>query len=190
MVINMIKQLSRKKNKRKVILVSAAGILVLVGLFCALELTNAIDIIHKSSNDSTASSTKQNVNDVNYNPPTSEEVDLGNQIKSDAQQSATSGSNTNGALSVSFSSSTQDEKGGPIIVRTIVSASEGDCTIKLSGANFSQTFSTTIKDLGTYSGCNLDIPVDTISAGSYTITLTAKTTTATASIVQQVEVRK
>lgn len=185
----MIKQPHHKTNFRRIILVLVGALVVVTLLVAVLEKTNVTNLFESPISNTSSSANKTGTSVVNYDPPSDEEISIGNEIKKEAEQNSST-SNTNGAISISFSAVAQDEKGGPLVIRTIVGASEGTCNAKVSSANFSQDFSSAIKDLGTYFGCNFDIPVTDIPVGTYTLTLVANSSEATGSAHQQIEVRK
>ncbi|MBL8030708.1 MAG: hypothetical protein JNK33_00060 [Candidatus Doudnabacteria bacterium] len=187
----MVKQLSHKKrNTRKVVLISLAAVLTIGLLLVVLEKTHVTNFIALSPSAPASPAKTTSDTDVNYNPPSSNETGLADQIKNQAQQNNQDSSSTSNTAQVSLSAAAQDETGGPIVVRAIVSIQSGNCTINLSGSNYNKDFTSSIKNLETYYSCSLDIPISDIPAGNYTIMLTAKNDTATGSDSQKVEVRK
>ena len=106
------------------------------------------------------------------------------------QQTEKSSTSASSVIGVSLSAAGQDTNGGPIIVKAMVGSADGNCTINLSNSSFSKDYTTPINNLGTYYGCGLDIPIDSLSTGNYELKLTANNATATGSATQSVEVRK
>lgn len=174
----------------RVIIITIATCLVLGLLFAALETTGVTNIVQKNEPNSQLSNDAGS-NKINYDPPTKEEADLGNQIKDQAQHNESNLPTTaDGSIAVVYSTASQDDIGGPIIIRTIVSATSGNCAATLSSSNFSKDYSSTVKDLGSYYSCNFDIPVDAVPAGSYTLVVSAKNDSSSGSATQTIEVRK
>lgn len=168
-------------------------IVALIGIslvFVILERTGITNIFQNTTPGSEQTK-KTGENNINYDPPTSEEKDLGNQIKDQAQHNESNLPTTsNDSIAVAFSTAAQDDIGGAIIIRTIVGTTYGNCSATLSGNNLSKDYSSTVKDLGSYYSCNFDIPVDEIPAGSYTLIVSAKNDSSSGSASQTIEVRK
>lgn len=178
------------KLLKKICAIAAATVLLLLIAFATLEKTHVTNFISSSSQTEKTPSERA-VNNVDYGPPTTEEKDLGDQIKEDAKKQAeNSTTNTSGAINISLSAATQDEVGGPIVVRAIVTAQSGSCSITLSGAGYNKELSAPIENLETYYGCGTDISIADLPAGDYTIKLTATSGSATGSVSQSLEVRK
>lgn len=134
------------------------------------------------------------VNTIDYSPTSDEEKSDGETIKQQAADQANSPeqSTNNSTISVSLSAAGQDEKGGPIIVRTIVNGdSSGTCSVVIKNSNISKEYSAVVVNSGTYNSCNgFDIPVNEIPAGSYSLILTVVSGNNKGTVTQQVEVSK
>lgn len=131
------------------------------------------------------------VNTVDYTPATDPEKDEGDQIKQDAAAQDGQNSTTNN-ISVSLSAASQDEKGGPIVVRAIINGGNGgQCKVTLTGNGLSKELTAAVQNVGTYNSCEgFDIPITEISSGSYTLDLTVTSGSSKGSITQTVEVSK
>ena len=75
-------------------------------------------------------------------------------------------------ITVTVSNASQDSSGGSLVVRTIVSSLEtGTCKFELVGSSVNKSYVSKIEYMGTYFGCNIDIPASDLSNGSYTLNI-------------------
>lgn len=188
----MTRRLSKKMNSTLGVVMIICACLLLLGIVLVIlektHVTNLIANTNQAAED--ASGKKIKVNDIDYNPPSTEEKNLGDQIKSDAQKQTKDSTDTSNVVSVSLSAAAQDEIGGPIVMRSIVGTQVGDCSITLSGSDYTKSFSTMVENLETYYGCSLNIATSDMPAGSYTLTLSVANGSAKGSVSQSLEVRK
>jgi len=64
----------------------------------------------------------------------------------------------------------QDQKQGPILIRTIVdNVTGGSCSYKLSKGSIIKNYSSEVSFSGTYYSCNYTVPYSDLSAGTWTI---------------------
>jgi cytoskeletal protein RodZ len=75
-------------------------------------------------------------------------------------------------IEMTISNASQDSTGGPMVIRTIVSSLEpGACTYTLTNDSIAKSFKNTLVNLGTYSGCIIDIQPNEITNGDYSLVI-------------------
>lgn len=125
------------------------------------------------------------VNDVSYTPASTTEQEEGEQIKQDLQNKPSS---QNSAITISLSAAGQDEIGGPLIVKAIITGtSTGKCSLSLQKDSVTKKYEANLINLGTYFGCEgFSIPISDLSAGKWNLNLSIEGN----SISQEVEIKK
>lgn len=169
---------------------AASASLVLTLIVFTLEKSNVIDFYSKPMPDSAQKSdaAAETINEVNYSPATDQEVDEGQIIKEDAAKNDSS--EPAKTLSITLSAASQDDAGGPVIVRTIIGgATGGSCALELTKGSIIKTYSATITSQGTYYACNTDIPYADLTNGVWRLKLTATQGSASGTATEQITVR-
>jgi hypothetical protein len=73
-------------------------------------------------------------------------------------------------LNITTTALGQDQKQGPILIRTIVdNITGGSCTYKLSKGSSIKNYSSEVSFSGTYYSCNYTVPYADLSPGAWTI---------------------
>jgi len=73
-------------------------------------------------------------------------------------------------LNITTTALGQDQKQGPILIRTIVdNVTGGSCSYKLSKGSIIKNYSSEVSFSGTYYSCNYTVPYADLSAGTWTI---------------------
>jgi hypothetical protein len=73
-------------------------------------------------------------------------------------------------LNITTTALGQDQKQGPILIRTIVdNVTGGSCSYKLSKGSIIKNYSSEVSFSGTYYSCNYTVPYSDLSAGTWTI---------------------
>lgn len=172
-------------SKKNIVMYVSACLLVMLLILLVLEKKNIINLYNKPVK--VADSVKP-INTVNYSPPTPQEIEEGNQIKQNLIDSANSNSSTKD-VTVNLSAYSQDNKGGPLIIRTITSAKNGTCTLVLSKSETTKSYSSQVINMGRYFGCDgFDIPASDLSNGKWQINLTVDSGDGKGSTRQEVEI--
>ena len=176
---------------KKVVFWAASIALSLSLLVFILEKSQIINVYSKPVTDKVnPTESTATVNNVDYSPASSAETDTGQTIKDDTAKQGTEPSTPAKELAITLSAASQDEAGGPVIVRTIISgATGGNCTITMTKGTTVKTFTATIASLGTYYGCNTDIPYSDLTDGTWQLKLVANQNNASGTATEQVVVR-
>ena len=127
----------------------------------------------------------RSVNDVIYTPASTTEQEEGEKIKQDLLNQPTT---QNSAISISLSAAGQDEIGGPLIVKAIITGtSTGKCYLSLKKDSVVKEYEASLINLGTYFGCDgFSVPISDLSVGKWNLSLRAEDK----SISQEVEIKK
>ncbi len=153
-------------------LILASSILVGSFILFALEKTQLIDL-YKKEVPSPASTETHPVNDIDYSPASSTDNDEINQKKETGEVDKPVVQNTSKSIGITLSAAGQDTKGGPVIVRTILSeTSTGTCKLTLTKDSVVKTYQSEVINKGTYYSCNgFDIPFSDLSVGEWNLKL-------------------
>jgi len=158
-------KLSKHKNKKPLILIAAAGVLVVAaGVYALLHAAQNKQNIQQTP---TQSSPPRKVGEVDYSPPTDQDKKAQDEQKNQIIQQATQPSNSPSTIAVSISRASQPSAGQPLDVRTIVSGTtDGTCNVTLSKdgqPTVEKSFAITIQ--ATYATCaNTQIAANDFSA--------------------------
>lgn len=151
----------KKSSYRYLIILVAAAILLLGGLVFYLLFNNA--------REATKQSSEHSINIIDYSPPTSEQ----SAPASDTDKNDGTPDENSSNLSVSITSANQDN--GMLRVRSLIqpAVSSGECHITLENTSSQKIENTSdIQNLASSSTCKgFDIPIGSLSAGKWTITL-------------------
>lgn len=178
------------KNKLpKIILVSVSAILLICLLLFILEKTKVINLYTKPVSP-TATNTPRPVNDVAYTPATTPEQDEGNQIKQNIIDESNKKPTNPSTISVTLSAANQDNPGGPLIVRAMISgATSGTCNLTLTQSSTIKKYSAKVVNLGTYYGCEgFSVPFSEISVGKWQLNLSVDNGTINGNTSQEVQI--
>lgn len=138
-----------------------------------LEKSRITNIYTKPASSPVVDTNTRPVNSVDYSPATSSEQPTEEQKKQDSSIQASTPKPSQ-PINITLSAATQDNPGGPIVVRTILSnANGGNCTITLTKEATVKTYTTEIIWTGTYYSCNKDIPFADISTGTWQLKVVA-----------------
>lgn len=144
-------------NKRKTVLVKFTVVAILTLLIGAYTLTRSATQ-QKSKGAPTITST-----------PT---VPIEN---SKRQDTVSPNNQDTGTISITVSNSSQDETGGPLIIRSVVQTNNtATCTYILSKNGITKRYESNIVFTGTYYGCNYDVPYSDLSTGVWDLTINIK----------------
>lgn len=109
-------------------------------------------------------------------------------IEDDSSTSSTPADKNN--LAITITALGQDEKQGPVLIRTIVdSITGGTCTYTLKKSSVTKTYSSDVTFSGTYYSCNYTVPFADLSAGSWTANITVKQNSSSGSIDRTITVQ-
>lgn len=93
-------------------------------------------------------------------------------------------------LAITITALGQDEKQGPVLIRTIVdNITGGTCTYTLKKSSTTKTYSSDVTFSGTYYSCNYTVPFADLSAGSWTANITVKQNSSSGSIDKTITVQ-
>lgn len=167
-----IKKSSNKDFKIIFFVVFSLAILGLAFVLTCDLLGYSKILINNTPQDENSSST------IDYNPPTDEQKQAGEDIKNQNIEST-----TNNDLGISISSKTVDKD--VLKIRAIINgaaSNSGSCTIKLTNGNLSFTDSTPTFAITSYSTCQgFDINTSDLSQGNWqielSVTINEKTST-------------
>lgn len=179
------------KNNRlsKAILVLTSLTLVFGFSLFILEKFKIINLYTKPSNP-IAANTSRPVNDVAYTPATTPEQNEGNQIKQNIIDESNKKPTNPGTISVSLSAAGQDNPGGPLIVRAMISGTNsGTCNLSLTQGSAIKKYSAKVVNLGTYYGCEgFSVPFSDISVGKWQLNLAVDNGTINGNTSQEVQI--
>lgn len=161
------------------------GLLILIVL--GLEKANVINLYSQN----TPQTVQQPTSTIDYSPATEAEMpdesikqqDTGTHTESPTQ-------NVGEAIAITLSAAGQDYKGGPVVIRTLLSnANGGTCTATLVKGSASKTYTSDINWQGNYYSCEgFNVPYADLSAGTWELTVRADQGANTGSISQQITV--
>jgi hypothetical protein len=132
-----------------------------VVFFTLLTSIIGIFIFSKKSSDVTL---------PNSNPPAvTVDKNADNNVNVTKNETSVTTTNTS-ILNITTTALGQDQKQGPILIRTIVdNITGGSCTYKLSKGSSIKNYSSEVSFSGTYYSCNYTIPYADLSPGTWTI---------------------
>jgi hypothetical protein len=143
---------SKKRNKKL--------FLVLVIILAAI-----VSIILLNYKPNTKSTDESNTSTITTEQKTEDTATV---IKNDTPTDSTN--NSSSILNITTTALGQDQKQGPILIRTIVdNVTGGSCTYKLSKGSIIKNYSSEVSFSGTYYSCNYTVPYSDLSAGTWTI---------------------
>ena len=181
----------KKHNKlARITLVLSATLLI---VFFGLVLLEKNNVIKLFTNNDSASPTQEikPVNNVSYEPATTTEQTEGDRIKQNLIDESNKAPQTTSKINVSLSAATQDVAGGPLVVRSIVSASSGSCKLTLTQGSTKKELTSEVTNLGTYFSCGgFDIPTTELSNGKWQLNLSVTSPNAFGEVSQEVTITK
>lgn len=179
----------KKQSKTgKYVYFTAIALLVLVfGLF-VLEKSQVTNFYNKPVAIVSTDPVLTDVIDYSPAAPT-DNVDIDNQ-KVDEQKDATTEPDSTSPINVVLTAAGQDEVGGPVVIRALVTnVKGGTCTLLLTKDNVTKNYSANIINTGTYYSCEgFDIPINELSVGTWKIDLTVNYDGKTSKVEQTTEV--
>jgi cytoskeletal protein RodZ len=178
------------KNRKlaQVLLVTASVILISIFVVIVLEKNNLTKLFTNQEVTQQSTDTRP-VNSVSYSPASTTEQQEGDALKQELiNNSNKPASSAN--ITVSFSAATQDNPGGPVIVKALINGTTtGTCNLVMSKGEVEKTYNASVTNLGTYYGCDgFSVPVSDISTGSWKAVLTVSNGSSSGSVEQQIEV--
>lgn len=174
---------------RKIILICVSVILIALFILFILEKTHITNFYTKNNIVSTSPEVRP-VNSVENKPATTTEQDEGNQIKQNLIDNANNPAKPSGKIDISLSAANQDTTGGPLIIRSIVSATSGTCTLSITNGATVRTYTSEVINQGTYYSCKgFDISMSDLSNGKWQLKLSVSNSTASGEITQEVEIK-
>lgn len=109
-------------------------------------------------------------------------------IEDDSSTNSTPADKNN--LTITITTLGQDDKQGPVLIRTIVgSISGGTCTYTLKKSSLTKTYTSDVAFSGTYYSCNYTVPFADLSAGSWTVNIFVKESSSSGSINRTITVQ-
>jgi len=145
---------SRAKKRNKKLILSLAIILATIVAIVYLNYKPKINSPDESNTP--VLSTEQKSKDKNT------------AIKNDTPKDSTN--NSSSILNITTTALGQDQKQGPILIRTIVdNVTGGSCSYKLSKGSIIKNYSSEVSFSGKYYSCNYTVPYADLSAGTWTI---------------------
>lgn len=170
-----------KTRLHKILFMTLGALLLTGAILLILEKTNVINLYSSPSidtNPTTTSSPTRPVNNVEYTPATPSDNSDITAKKNDGSIDAPTATTTqsNNPITVVLSAAGQDIKGGPVVVRSILSnLSGGVCTLTLTKDNSTKTYTANVEWLGTYYSCQgFDVPYTDLSVGEWQLTLSVR----------------
>lgn len=197
LILTKIKSMPKQSNDHtnslsRLVFWSATFILVASFTILVLEKTRVTNFYTKPTLGSNLSDGIKPLNTVDLSPATDSETQEGERIKSEAAERQSSQTSNNTKIDVSLSAAGQDTKGGPVVVRAIISGTNvGICKLTISNSSLSKEYSADITNMGTYYGCKgFDLPITEIPVGKYNVTLTVSSDNLSSSVSQTIEVAR
>jgi len=170
-----------KNPKRRIylgIIISVIALLLIAGVVYAYTTSQP------SSQDN---KTGESSNGINYDEPTKEQIDAGN----DAKKDAVDGSDSSNKGDISISSANIND--GILQIRTVIAStdSSGKCNLTLSSPGMTDyTSEADTQSMGSYSVCKgFDIPISSLSPANWTIKIIYTNNGVSSTATQQVQVR-
>lgn len=166
----------QSSNKRRNIILAVILAVVIagvgIGVYAIQQQSSKSSSTDTNTSDETKSSTDET---VNYNPPTDEEIQAGNDTKEQNVNPSTSpGSDPEATSSLAV---TANNSGTDIQVRTTIAASvqDGSCSVTLTKGSSTVTKPNVgIQALSGYSTCKgWNIPVSELSSGTWNVKVIA-----------------
>ncbi len=182
--------MSNSNKFTKIALLSASFVLVAGFVMFSLEKANVINFYSKPKIAISDIATKP-VNTVSYTPATTSEQDEANKLKQDLIEQSNKQQATTTKIDVSLSAANQDVAGGPLVVRSMVSATSGTCKLSLTKDGINKEYSAEVVNTGTYYSCKgFDVPFADLSTGKWQLKLSATNGQANGETTQEVEITK
>lgn len=154
------------KNKNRKITKKVKGLIVLVVLLVAAVAAWILFYSSKNQSDDTQAQPSITVDKAS---------DIPEKTSDSATTNKVTDSPTGKAIGISISALGQDEMGGPILVRTILSdADGGSCTYTFSKSGQTKTYTSDVIFTGTYYVCNYNVPFPDLSIGNWTAKIDIK----------------
>lgn len=174
----------------RITLISVTALLFVGSIIFVLEKAHVINMYSKPQQVVTTTETRP-VNDVRYTPATSAEQKEGDQIKQNLINESNNPPAQATKITISLSAATQDIVGGPLVVRSIVSATSGTCKLTLSQGTIKKEYTNQVTNLGTYNSCNgFDIPATDLNPGKWKLNLSINNGQEYGEISQDVNITK
>jgi hypothetical protein len=173
-----------KLNKMLPIIVIVIFGALFIGLI--LEKTGVTDFYSKPKVEIVA---PRPVNDVKYEPATTTEQEEGQRRKQELINQYNNPEKQD-SINITLSAATQDEPGGPIIVRALVDGTtSGTCTLTLTSGAKTITKTDVISNAGTYYTCKgFSVAKSEVSNGNWNLKLVVENETKTGEASQKIEV--
>ncbi|HRN90146.1 MAG TPA: hypothetical protein PK265_00205 [Candidatus Saccharibacteria bacterium] len=184
-------KINTSKRYSKILIITTSILVVACLGYVVMAYTNNL-FPFIASQDSNSSDRQNTENGVDYNPPTVEQKQAGEDQKmTTAQPSVNSGVTTGGdTLQVTITALAQN--GGMVQVRGLIDrvSSLGTCTLTLTKGGASITKESDIQALPSESTCKgFDVPVSELSAGTWSVTLSAQVSSAKGSATKSFAVK-
>lgn len=172
---NMVNTVSKNQTNFSRLALIVASILLIAGFGVLLLEKSGVTNIYTKPAATPAPDVARPVNTVDYSPATTSEQAEGERIKNSIIEQSNTTPTTPSAITITLSAAGQDNKGGPIIVRSIINgATSGSCTLSLVKGSATKTYQSSVVSLGTYYGCEgFSVPITDLSAGTWKLTLKA-----------------
>jgi hypothetical protein len=143
---------SKKRNKKLL-------------LVLAIILAAIVSIILLNYKPNTKSTDESNTPTITTEQKTQDTTTV---TKNDTSTDSTN--NSSSILNITTTALGQDQKQGPILIRTIVdNVTGGSCTYTLSKGATIKNYSSEVSFSGTYYSCNYTVPYSDLSAGTWNI---------------------
>jgi hypothetical protein len=137
------------------------NIYIVVVFFTLMASIIGIFIFSKKSSDVTLPNSKT--------PAVTVDKNADNNVNLTKNETSVTTTNTS-ILNITTTALGQDQKQGPILIRTIVdNVTGGSCKYKLSKASIIKNYGSEVSFSGTYYSCNYTIPYADLSPGTWTI---------------------
>lgn len=165
-------------NNTKVIIIAAVLLAIAAGGVTAYAYMQSVNNTDDSSTKKEED--ERRVNDIDYNPPTSEQIEAGNDKKTETIENETTSPQPVSTLTVSLTASQQN--GSVVQIRTLLDSvvSGGTCQLELTKGSTTIKRTASIQALSSSSTCQgFDIPTSELSAGTWNITVSAISGSAT-----------
>lgn len=175
-------------SKKTFYYILAASIILAAGVGLVFALNPTVPV-------SDSASDPQNTDDVNYQPPTEEQKEAGNEAKENTIDKDPGSNPTppdSGSQSVGVEITSADPRNNPLQVRTLIqTVNPGTCTLTLSRDGYNTiTKSATNQALSSTSTCRgFDIPINNLAKGTWKLTVDFKSSKYNGSVSQNVTIK-
>lgn len=174
---------TKQKLHKKLVIIIVSLLVLAAGIFAYYRLYTV---------DSTTN------NSINYNTPSQEETSMGNSIKDSSQAAVESNqapspipSGGGSLLSVGMEVTAANQNGDTLYIRTLIQTvtSSGTCTLIMSGPG-SYATNSGVQALPSTSTCTgFNVPISSLSAGTWTISVSFTNGVVRASTSKEVSVQ-